>query len=87
MIKKLALSALILTSSLFASSEVNVYSHRHYDTDKKLFKMFDMRRKNTISSDFKYVYFCCVVQAVSEQAASHRILSSSKKHVPNVGNV
>ncbi|KAB7885465.1 Fe(3+) ABC transporter substrate-binding protein [Poseidonibacter ostreae] len=41
MIKKLALSALVLTSSLFASSEVNVYSHRHYDTDKKLFKMFE----------------------------------------------
>ena len=41
MIRKLALSALILTSSLFASSEVNVYSHRHYDTDKKLFKMFE----------------------------------------------
>ena len=41
MIKKLALSALILASSLFANSEVNVYSHRHYDTDKKLFKMFE----------------------------------------------
>ena len=41
MIRKLALSALILTSSLFANSEVNVYSHRHYDTDKKLFKMFE----------------------------------------------
>ena len=41
MIKKLALSALVLTSSLFANSEVNVYSHRHYDTDKKLFKMFE----------------------------------------------
>lgn len=44
MIKKLALSALILTSSLFASNEVNVYSSRHYDTDKQLFKMFE---KNT----------------------------------------
>jgi len=41
MIRKLALSALVITSSLFASSEVNVYSHRHYDTDKKLFKMFE----------------------------------------------
>ena len=41
MIKKLALIALILTSSLYASSEINVYSHRHYDTDKKLFKMFE----------------------------------------------
>ncbi|AXH15863.1 Fe(3+) ABC transporter substrate-binding protein [Malaciobacter mytili] len=41
MIKKLALSAVLLASSLFASTEVNVYSHRHYDTDKKLFKMFE----------------------------------------------
>jgi iron(III) transport system substrate-binding protein len=41
MLKKLALSALVLTSSLLASNEVNVYSHRHYDTDKKLFKMFE----------------------------------------------
>ena len=41
MIKKLVLSALVLTSSLFASNEVNVYSHRHYDTDKKLFKIFE----------------------------------------------
>ena len=41
MLKKLALSALVLGSSLLASQEVNVYSHRHYDTDKKLFKMFE----------------------------------------------
>ena len=41
MLKKLALSTLVLTSALFASSEVNVYSHRHYDTDKQLFKMFE----------------------------------------------
>lgn len=41
MFKKLALSALVLGSSLMAASEVNVYSHRHYDTDKKLFKMFE----------------------------------------------
>ncbi|MGP2658230.1 Fe(3+) ABC transporter substrate-binding protein [Malaciobacter sp. WC5094] len=41
MLKKLALSALVLSSSLLASSEVNVYSHRHYDTDKQLFKMFE----------------------------------------------
>lgn len=31
----------ILGSSLLASGEVNVYSHRHYDTDKQLFKMFE----------------------------------------------
>lgn len=41
MLKKLALSAVVLASSLMASNEVNVYSHRHYDTDKKLFKMFE----------------------------------------------
>ncbi len=41
MIKKLGLAAIVLVSSLFASSEVNIYSTRHYDTDKKLFKMFE----------------------------------------------
>ncbi|MCP4969716.1 MAG: Fe(3+) ABC transporter substrate-binding protein [Arcobacter sp.] len=41
MLKKLALSTLVLASSVFASNEVNVYSVRHYDTDKKLFKMFE----------------------------------------------
>ncbi len=41
MIKKLALSALVLASSVYAANEVNVYSTRHYDTDKKLFKMFE----------------------------------------------
>lgn len=41
MLKKLALSTLVLASSLFAANEVNVYSHRHYDTDKQLFQMFE----------------------------------------------
>ena len=41
MFKKLVLSSLVLASSVFASNEVNVYSHRHYDTDKELFKMFE----------------------------------------------
>ncbi len=41
MLKKLSLAILVLTSSVFASNEVNVYSHRHYDTDKKLFKIFE----------------------------------------------
>jgi len=41
MLKKILLSVLVFTGSLIASSEVNVYSHRHYDTDKKLFKMFE----------------------------------------------
>lgn len=43
MFKKLALTAVVLASSLYASSEINVYSHRHYDTDKKLFKMFEKK--------------------------------------------
>lgn len=41
MFKKLTLSAILLAGSLLANSEVNVYSHRHYDTDKQLFKMFE----------------------------------------------
>ena len=41
MIKKLALGAIVLASSLFASNEVNVYSQRHYDSDKILFKQFE----------------------------------------------
>lgn len=41
MIKKMAFGALILASSLFASNEVNVYSQRHYDSDKILFKQFE----------------------------------------------
>lgn len=43
MIKKLALSALVLVSSLVASNEVNVYSSRHYDTDKLVYKMFEKK--------------------------------------------
>lgn len=41
MFKKLALSAAVLTTALFAAPEVNVYSHRHYDSDKILFKKFE----------------------------------------------
>lgn len=41
MLKKLTLGAILLAGSLYAGSEVNVYSHRHYDTDKQLFKMFE----------------------------------------------
>ena len=41
MIKKLTLSILVLASSLIASNQVNVYSSRHYDTDKQLFKIFE----------------------------------------------
>ncbi|OCL88690.1 Iron uptake protein A1 precursor [Aliarcobacter thereius] len=42
--KKILLSLTILFSSvIFASSEVNVYSQRHYDSDKKLFKEFEAK--------------------------------------------
>jgi len=41
MLKKLFLGALLLTSSIYAANEVNIYSTRHYDTDKILFKMFE----------------------------------------------
>jgi iron(III) transport system substrate-binding protein len=43
MIKKMAIGAVLLTSLAHASSEVNVYSHRHYDSDKQLFKMFETK--------------------------------------------
>ncbi len=43
MFKKLTLSAIVLASSLIAGSEVNVYSSRHYDTDKELYKMFEKK--------------------------------------------
>lgn len=41
MLKKLLLTLIVFASSLIAANEVNVYSHRHYDTDKQLFKMFE----------------------------------------------
>lgn len=36
--------AILSTTSLIASGEVNIYSHRHYDTDRELYKVFE---KNT----------------------------------------
>ena len=54
MFKKLVLSSLVLASSVFASNEVNVYSHRHYDTDKELFKMFEEKtgiKVNVVNAD------------------------------------
>lgn len=44
MLKKLLATALVTTIGFSATSEVNIYSHRHYDTDKQLYKMFE---KNT----------------------------------------
>jgi len=39
--KLLASALLISVSSLLASGEVNLYSHRHYDTDRELYKTFE----------------------------------------------
>lgn len=39
MLKKLLCFMLLM--GFAAANEVNVYTHRHYDTDKKLFKMFE----------------------------------------------
>ena len=42
MLKKSLLCSLFFANILFASgSEVNVYSQRHYDSDKALFKKFE----------------------------------------------
>ncbi len=41
MIKKLLM--LSIASFLYASSEVNVYSHRHYEADKQLFQEFEQQ--------------------------------------------
>ncbi|MGM0534223.1 MAG: extracellular solute-binding protein, partial [Campylobacterota bacterium] len=38
----LAVSALAFSSTLFAN-EVNLYSHRHYDSDKQLYKEFEQQ--------------------------------------------
>ncbi len=43
MLGKITLGTLVIASSIFAASEVNVYSSRHYDTDKELYKMFQER--------------------------------------------
>ena len=44
MLKNIIATALVATIGFSATQEVNIYSHRHYDTDKQLFKMFE---KNT----------------------------------------
>ena len=41
MLKKILATALAATIGLSATNEVNIYSHRHYDTDKQLYKMFE----------------------------------------------
>ena len=37
---KILLTILLFISSIYATNEVNVYSHRHYAVDKKLYKEF-----------------------------------------------
>lgn len=44
MVKKIIATALVATIGFSATQEVNIYSHRHYDTDKQLYEMFE---KNT----------------------------------------
>lgn len=39
--KLLVMGVIFLSTSIFASNEVNVYSHRHYDSDKILLKKFE----------------------------------------------
>ena len=41
MLKKFIFSVLVFSNIALIANEVNVYSHRHYDTDKQLFKMFE----------------------------------------------
>lgn len=41
MVKKLLLGALLTSFTGLLAAEVNIYSHRHYDTDKQLFKKFE----------------------------------------------
>ena len=41
MLKKLTLCSLFFANILFGANEVNVYSQRHYDSDKALFKQFE----------------------------------------------
>ncbi len=43
MLKKLVLGVALLSSMAYAASEVNVYTHRHYDADKQLYKMFESK--------------------------------------------
>jgi len=41
MLKNILATALVATIGFSATQEVNIYSHRHYDTDKQLYKMFE----------------------------------------------
>lgn len=41
MLKKIIATALVATIGLSATQEVNIYSHRHYDTDRQLYNLFE----------------------------------------------
>ena len=41
MIKKLIAASLVATIATASTQEVNIYSHRHYQTDKQLYKVFE----------------------------------------------
>ena len=41
MLKKLIATTLLVTIGFANTQEVNIYSHRHYDTDKQLYKIFE----------------------------------------------
>ena len=41
MIKKLLAATLVATIAIANTNEVNIYSHRHYDADKQLYKTFE----------------------------------------------
>lgn len=54
MFMKLILMMGFFLVSTYAANEVNVYSHRHYDTDKQLFKMFEEKtaiKVNVVKAD------------------------------------
>ena len=41
MLKKILATALVATIGFSATQEVNIYSHRHYDTDRQLYDLFE----------------------------------------------
>ena len=41
MLRKLVVGTLLVSSMAYAASEVNIYSHRHYDADQQLFTLFE----------------------------------------------
>lgn len=42
-LKLLTIGAIFMANSMMASGEVNLYSHRHYDTDRELYKLFEAK--------------------------------------------